>query len=369
MALDMGPSTPRFDNPTDDLFRGGSDLGRSLDSASPTLRKNFDMSDFDLAPTLGDGLRAARESQGLTAVQVAEKTRVRRAYLVSIEGMRFDELPSRPFALGYVRAYAQALGLNEVQVIERFRREVPDETGPLRPPSGLQPQSDPRVRLIVLVSVVVFGAVLIWNIAQHALREPPVPAPTVPDLAMAASGLPMSEQHLLGQSVVSLGEPLPAPTESTLPSAYVTPGLADATAAGGSVDAAQAKARALAASQKAGGVTPVTPLSPEASVPVRAAFNARGMVYGAAPQQSVLTVQARKSSSIIIKGTDGSVYFARQLAAGEAYRAPMVAGLTLDVSDPQAFDVYVNGEFTGKLPAALTPLSRLGNVPAASLAN
>lgn len=320
------------------------------------------MSDFNLAPTLGDGLRAAREFKGLTAVQVAEMTRVRRAYLVSIEGMRFDELPSRPFALGYVRAYAQALGLNETQVIERFRREVPDETGPLRPPSGLQPQSDPRVRLIVIFSVVVFGAVLIWNITQHALREPPVPAPTVPDLATAASGLPVTDQNLLGQSAVSLGEPLPAPTEMIVSSANVTP---DASAA----DATLGPPQALGAKPKPIMATPPTPEAPKVAVPVRAAFNPRGTVYGAAPQQSVLTIQALRSSSIIIKGAGGSVYFARQLAAGEAYRAPMVPGLTLDVSDPLAFDVYVNGELTGKLPAAVTPLSRLGNVPAASLAN
>lgn len=366
MALDTGPSSLRFGELAGGEPASAPSDGAALDPAASPLRTSFTMADFDLAPTLGDGLRAAREFRGLTAVQVAEMTRVRRVYLVSIEGMRFDELPSRPFAMGYVRAYAQALGLDETQVIERFRREVPDETGPLRAPSGLQPQSDPRVRLIASVALIVFSAVLIWNVAQRSLQEPPVPAPTVPDLAIAASGLPVSDQQLLGQPVVSLGEPLPAPAESTLPTAYVTPGLAEATAAGGSVDIAQANAKALTAAQKAGGVTS---LALAATVPVRAAFNPNGTVYGAAPQQSVVTIQARKSSSIIIKGADGSVYFARQLAAGEAYRAPMVAGLTLDVSDPVAFDVYVNGEFTGKLPAAVTPLSRLGNVSAASLGN
>jgi cytoskeletal protein RodZ len=364
MALDVGPSVPRFDNSADDLFRGapGSDAISNPDA--PISRTIFDMSDFHLAPTLGDGLRAAREFQGLTAVQVAEMTRVRRAYLVSIEGMRFDELPSRPFALGYVRAYARALGLNEAEVIERFRREVPDETGPLRPPSGLQPQSDPRTRWIAIFSVVVFGAVLIWNITQHALRETPGPAPTVPDLATAASGLPVTDPNLLGSSVVSLGEPLPVPSELILPSANVTP---DGSASDATLGPAQAKA--LGAGPKPIMTTPPIPEAPKAAVPVRAAFNPRGTVYGAAPQQSVLTIQALRSSSIIIKGAGGSVYFARQLAAGEAYRAPMVPGLTLDVSDPLAFDVYVNGELTGKLPAAVTPLSRLGNVPAATLAN
>lgn len=366
MALDSGPSVSRFDSATGFDASPVGDVRSPEDFSAPPARSTFSMSDFDLEPNLGAGLKAAREFQGLSVVQVAEMTRVRRVYLVSIEAMRFDELPSRPFALGYVRAYALALGLDEVQVIERFRIEVPDETGPLRAPSGLQPQSDPRVRLIAIIALVVFGSVLVWNVAQRALKEPPSPAPTVPDLAMAASGLPASDRVAMGQLAVTLGTPLPAPAESTLPQAYVTPGLAQATAAGGSVDGAQAAAKVSAAAQKASGVTP---LAPDAPLPVRAAFNAHGTVYGAAPQQSVVTIQARKSSSIIIRGADGAVYFARQLAAGEAYRAPMVAGLTLDVSDPSAFDVYVNGELTGRPPAPLTALARLGNVAGAAGVN
>jgi hypothetical protein len=41
----------------------------------------------------------------------------------------------------------------------------------------------------------------------------------------------------------------------------------------------------------------------------------------------VVTLQAIKSASLIVRGADGSVYFARQLRAGEAYRAPQLGGL------------------------------------------
>ncbi len=59
-------------------------------------------------------------------------------------------------------------------------------------------------------------------------------------------------------------------------------------------------------------------------------------------------------------GLDGTVYFARQLAAGEAYRAPTaVKGLVVDVSDPQAFDIYANGTLQGQLQANQTPLNKL----------
>ena len=58
---------------------------------------------------------------------------------------------------------------------------------------------------------------------------------------------------------------------------------------------------------------------------------------------------------------DGRVLFARQLAAGEAWRAPMEVSATVDVSEPDAFAVYMNGEYDGALNAALTPLSQLNS--------
>jgi hypothetical protein len=49
------------------------------------------------------------------------------------------------------------------------------------------------------------------------------------------------------------------------------------------------------------------------------------------------------------------------MAAGEAWRAPMGVSATIDVSDPAAFDVYLNGEHGGILPAVLTPLAQLNS--------
>ena len=72
-------------------------------------------------------------------------------------------------------------------------------------------------------------------------------------------------------------------------------------------------------------------------------------------------LQARESAALIVRSADGEVYFARQLAAGEAYRAPDLRGLVIDVSEPTAFQVFVNGQTRGLLPGVQTPLSRLGD--------
>ena len=97
------------------------------------------------------------------------------------------------------------------------------------------------------------------------------------------------------------------------------------------------------------------------------AFNPRGAIYGASANASQVVLQARKSAYLIVRMADGRVLFARQLAAGDAWRAPVGVAATVDVSDPTAFDVYLNGEHGGALEAAQTSLNQL-NVRAQSLA-
>ncbi len=150
---------------------------------------------------------------------------------------------------------------------------------------------------------------------------------------------------------VALGAPLPAPVESTTPTPYETPGLQAATAGDGSSKAADDAAKLAREHPENVVAAPSEPLANT--------FTAKGPVYGAPAAASILILQARKPTSLIVRGADNSVYFARQLAAGEAYRAPMLKGLTVDVSDPAAMQVFVGGQSKGLLPSAQTSVAKL----------
>ena len=82
------------------------------------------------AATLGDGFRAARERSGKSPAELAAETKVHRRFLTALEQNDWSSLPSRVFALGYVRAYASALALDEQTAVERFKRESPDTSVP-----------------------------------------------------------------------------------------------------------------------------------------------------------------------------------------------------------------------------------------------
>ena len=298
------------------------------------------------APTLGDGLKRTREESGRSLAELAADTRVHERYLRALEQNDHSALPSRVFAIGYVRAYAGALGLDEQLAVERFKRETPDAAVPLQPPVGIAFEEVRRYspRIIGAIALIVLSIVG-WNVWQRvSLMRAPQPS----DIAEVPESWSLGA--VIGQQPVSVGAPLPAPPDQTTPALYLTPGL-EAQLTG--IDPADTEALAAAAAANA--------------PPVQAAFNPRGAVYGAEAAASQVVIQARKAAAFVVRMSDGRVLFARQLAAGEAWRAPVGVAALVDVSEPTAFDVYLNGEHGGALPAPVTPLAQL-NSRAADLA-
>ena len=296
---------------------GGLDGGRlSLESL------------LEAGASIGQALAALREAAGLSLQDIAQVTCIRRAYLQALEQMATDQLPSRPFAVGYVRAYAQALGVPAEKAVAAFRKQVPSPDEALKAPGGVPRQRDPRLSWLAGACAVVVTAVVIWNLSQHAVAHDGGPSPPVP-VNKAPPAAPLA-----AKGPVALGAPEPAPADSDVPTPYVTPGMAKA------VGGPEAEASAA----------PVK----------KPVLNPRAAVYGAPADRAMLTLQAQKAASLVVRGADGSIYFARQLKPGEAFRAPAnVPGLSAEVSDPQAFDVIVRGQSQGPLQTAQTSLAKL----------
>ena len=73
--------------------------------------------------SLSDALRDARVAKGLELNDIAEITHVRREYLEALEEGRYGDLPEDIYARNFLRLYAQAVGLDDVKLLERFSRE------------------------------------------------------------------------------------------------------------------------------------------------------------------------------------------------------------------------------------------------------
>jgi cytoskeleton protein RodZ len=88
-------------------------------------------------------LRSAREEQGLTLSDIAVRTRIPMRQLEVIEAGAFEVLPSRTYAIGFVRTYARAIGLNEATLIESVRSELGDKAEPRTQAASAMEPGDP----------------------------------------------------------------------------------------------------------------------------------------------------------------------------------------------------------------------------------
>ncbi|WP_343528341.1 helix-turn-helix domain-containing protein [Sphingomonas sp.] len=72
----------------------------------------------------GDVLRAAREAQGLSLGDIGARTRVPSRHLAAIEASDYQSLPSATYAVGFAKAYARAVGADEVAIAQAVRADV-----------------------------------------------------------------------------------------------------------------------------------------------------------------------------------------------------------------------------------------------------
>jgi len=69
---------------------------------------------------IGSSLREARVRQGLDFPELEQLTRIRPKYLRALEDERFDILPAPTYVRGFLRAYADSLGLDPQPFVDEY---------------------------------------------------------------------------------------------------------------------------------------------------------------------------------------------------------------------------------------------------------
>jgi hypothetical protein len=109
---------------------------------------------------IGNSLREARLRQGLDFPEIEQGTKIRGKYLRALEEEQFDVLPAQTYVKGFLRSYAEYLGLDGQLYVDEYNSrfvvgEEEPQSRPRRsaPPSrGVQVQS--RVVLLTLLGIV-----------------------------------------------------------------------------------------------------------------------------------------------------------------------------------------------------------------------
>jgi cytoskeletal protein RodZ len=79
---------------------------------------------FEVMPTVGQQLRAAREAQKLTIYEVAEMTQIRSDHIRAIDQGNYDVFSAPVYIRGFVRTYATALKLNPRPILDLLNQEL-----------------------------------------------------------------------------------------------------------------------------------------------------------------------------------------------------------------------------------------------------
>lgn len=127
---------------------------------------------------IGNSLREARLRQGLDFPELEQGTKIRGKYLRALEDEQFDVLPAQTYVKGFLRSYAEYLGLDGQLYVDEYNSrfvvgEEEPQSRPRRsaPPSrGVQVQS--RVVLLTLLGIVSVTALVI--VAWTRGEAPPV---------------------------------------------------------------------------------------------------------------------------------------------------------------------------------------------------
>lgn len=103
-------------------------------------------------------LKEGRIARGLTPMDVEHATKIREKFIIAIESDNFSSLPSPSYAKGFVRNYAEFLGLPTDSVMAFFRRQMTETPGATLLPKGV---ADPLNRSFVQLTPGRFIAMLV----------------------------------------------------------------------------------------------------------------------------------------------------------------------------------------------------------------
>jgi len=139
---------------------------------------------------IGASLREARTRRGLSAADVHKGIRIRERYLTALEEERWDMLPGEAYTKGFLRTYAEFLGLNGNLYIDEYNARIAHRDEEPLVPEALAPKRGSRSNVLrTLVGIFVLGAAVAGLAAWRLGSSPSTPKAQSPVVPVKASAV------------------------------------------------------------------------------------------------------------------------------------------------------------------------------------
>jgi cytoskeleton protein RodZ len=155
---------------------------------------------------IGNSLREARLRQGFELPRVEADTKIRAKYLRALEEEHFEVLPGDTYVKGFLRTYAEYLGLDgQLYVDEYSSRFAQEEEFPVQPSAARPPRQRRMESNFVVVALA--GIVAVTILVVVAWKFGSSGGPSGADLLNGSGGSPTTTQR---STTTSTGAAAPA---------------------------------------------------------------------------------------------------------------------------------------------------------------
>ncbi len=148
---------------------------------------------------IGPSLREARERRGLAYSQVEADTAIRSRYIRALEEEEFDILPGPTYTKGFLRSYAEYLGLDGELFVDEFNSRHHDPRREFDQPIASHPRSRPHqhrrrreshlVMIVLAAIVAVTSVIFLVALKQPSNRAPLLTTPSTHTTSSTGNGL------------------------------------------------------------------------------------------------------------------------------------------------------------------------------------
>jgi cytoskeletal protein RodZ len=147
---------------------------------------------------IGGSLREARLKRGLTPADVQKAIRIRDRYLQALEEERWELLPGDAYVKGFLRTYADYLGLDGSLYVDEYNARYAEHEEPLLVPERFARADGRFAGVGVLRPLLVLGAIVAivagvaaWQLSGSSGKKQGTPPPSVP----TTTGSTTTTQH------------------------------------------------------------------------------------------------------------------------------------------------------------------------------
>lgn len=162
----------------------------------------------DAIASVGARLRRAREGLKLSLADIAARTKIAERHLAAIEEERFADLASSTYAVGFSRAYARTVGLDEREIAHAVRVELDMiDDPPVHAKPTFEPGDPARVPSLRLAWIAGAGALAVIAAVAVFWGSYIFPAVSLPDLVKEAPPQPATKKIVLPPPTPAAADP------------------------------------------------------------------------------------------------------------------------------------------------------------------